>query len=240
MMTTSVPSDQSVMTAHLSGKNRIPLPGHTVILLFAMLVIGCATVPKDYPRTTSSAFTNYLDTSVGQLFEEKAVMHPGESGFAIIRRGRPAFTSRIALTELAEKTLDLQYYVWEEDETGWILAEHVLKAADRGVRVRILVDDITLAGRDTGAASLDTHPNIEVRVFNPFAHRSARLIDFATDLGRVNHRMHNKIYVMDNTVAIIGGRNIGNHYFNVDTHANFRDLDIGCRRPNSTGNFERI
>src|SRR5210317_223803 len=133
MMGTSVTSEQSVMTAHLSGKNRIPLPGQTVILLFAMLVIGCATVPKDYPRTTSSAFTNYLDTSVGQLFEEKAVMHPGESGFAIIRRGRPAFTSRIAFTELAEKTLDLQYYIREEDETGWILAEHVLKAADRGV-----------------------------------------------------------------------------------------------------------
>jgi len=231
MMATSVTSDQSVMTAHLSGKNRIPLPGQTVILLFAMLVIGCATVPKDYPQTTSSAFTNYLDTSVGQLFEEKAVMHPGESGFAIIRRGRPAFTSRIAFTELAEKTLDLQYYTWEEDETGWILAEHVLKAADRGVRVRILVDDITLAGRDTGAASLDAHPNIEVRVFNPFAHRNARLIDFATDLGRVNHRMHNKIYVMDNSAAIIGGRNIGNHYFNVDTHANFRDLDIAAAGP---------
>ena len=231
MMTTSATSDQSVTTVQLSGKSRIPLPGHTVFLLFAMLVTGCASVPNDYPQTTSSAFTNYLDTSVGQLFEEEAVKHPGESGFSIITRGRRGFNARIAMAELAEKTLDLQYYVWEADETGWLLAEHVLKAADRGVRVRILVDDITLAGRDTGAASLDAHPNIELRVFNPFAHRDARLIDFTTDLGRVNHRMHNKIYVMDNAVAIIGGRNIGNHYFNVDAHANFRDLDIAAAGP---------
>ena len=231
MMTTSITFDQSVTTVHLYGNNRIPRLGHTITFLFVMLLIGCASVPTDYPRTQSTAVTDYLNTSVGQLFEEAAVKHPGESGFSIITRGRRGFNARIAMTELAEKTLDLQYYVWEADETGWLLAEHVLKAADRGVRVRILVDDITLAGRDTGAASLDAHPNIELRVFNPFAHRSARALDFATDLGRVNHRMHNKIYVMDNAVAIIGGRNIGNHYFNVDTHANFRDLDIAAAGP---------
>ena len=230
-MTTSVTHNSASMTDHLYGDNRIPLTGHAIILLFAMLVIGCASVPTDYPRTPSKAFTDYLDTSVGQLFEEEAARLPGESGFKIIRRGRQGFTARIAMTELAEKTLDLQYYAWEADETGWLLAEHVLKAADRGVRVRILVDDITLVGRDTGAASLDAHPNIELRVFNPFAHRSARILDYAVDLGRVNHRMHNKIYVMDNAVAIIGGRNIGNNYFNVDTHANFRDLDIAAAGP---------
>jgi len=201
------------------------------LLLIALLFTGCASTPRDYPRTSSTAFTDYLDTSVGQLFEEEAVKHPGESGFRIITRGRQGFTARIAMTELAEKTLDLQYYAWEADETGWLLAEHVLKAADRGVKVRMLIDDITLVGRDAGAASLDAHPNIELRVFNPFAHRSARMLDYAVDLGRVNHRMHNKIYVMDNAVAIIGGRNIGNHYFNVDAHANFRDLDIAAAGP---------
>ena len=231
MMTKSRTIHQVIATAQPSGNRRIPLPGHAVFLLFVMLITGCASVPTDYPRAQSTALTNHLDTDTGQFFKEAAVKHPGESGFAIIRRGRPAFTARIAFTKLAEQTLDLQYYIWEEDETGWILAEHVIKAADRGVRVRILVDDITLAGRDTGAASLDAHPNIEVRVFNPFAHRDARLIDFATDLGRVNHRMHNKIFVVDNAAAIIGGRNIGNHYFNVDTHANFRDLDIAAAGP---------
>ena len=226
-----VTSSHAAMTARHYGKSRFPSPGHVVVVLFTMLTFGCASVPKDYTRSDSKAFTDYLDTSVGQLFEEAAVQHPGESGFAIIRKGRQAFTARVALTELAEKTLDLQYYIWEADETGWILAEHLIKAADRGVRVRLLIDDITLAGRDAGVAAMDAHPNITIQVFNPFAHRDARMIDFATDLGRVNHRMHNKIMVMDNAVAIIGGRNIGNHYFGVDTHANFRDLDIAAAGP---------
>lgn len=231
MMLNPVTIDQAIATAPLSGNNRTPLPGQAIILLLTMLVIGCASVPNDYPRSDSKAFTGYLDTSVGQLFEEAAVQHPGESGFAIIRKGSHAFTARVAMAELAEKTLDLQYYIWEADETGRILAERLVKAADRGVRVRILVDDITLAGRDAGVAAMDAHPNITIHVFNPFAHRNARIIDFITDLGRVNHRMHNKIMVMDNAVAIIGGRNIGNHYFDVDTHANFRDLDIAAAGP---------
>ncbi|MEA2094578.1 MAG: phospholipase D family protein [Pseudomonadota bacterium] len=201
------------------------------LMVFAMLVVGCASVPRDYPRTPSTAYPDYLDTSVGQLFEEAAVQHPGESGFAIIRYGRQAFTARIALTELAEKSLDVQYYIWEADATGRILAERLVQAADRGVKVRILVDDINLAGRDAVVAAMDAHPNIEIHVFNPFAHRDARILDFTLDLDRVNHRMHNKIMVMDNAVAIVGGRNIGNHYFGVATDANFRDLDIAAAGP---------
>ena len=200
-------------------------------LLIGMLLTGCASVPKDYPRTPSTAFTDYLDTSVGQLFEEAAAKHQGESGFALIRDGRPAFTARVALTELAEKSLDVQYYIWEADSTGWILADRLMQAADRGVRVRLLVDDINLAGRDAKVAAMDAHPNIEIRVFNPFANRDARMFDFAFDLSRVNHRMHNKVMVADNAVAIVGGRNIGNHYFGVATDANFRDLDIAAAGP---------
>ncbi|UCE76646.1 MAG: phospholipase D family protein [Gammaproteobacteria bacterium] len=207
------------------------LRSYLLMVLTAVLFTGCATVPKDYPRTESTAFEDYLDTSVGQLFEEAAREHPGESGFAIIRYGRPAFTARIALADLAEKTLDAQYYIWEADATGRVLAEHLMQAADRGVRVRLLIDDITVAGRDAMAAAMDAHPNIEIRIFNPFANRSARLFDFLTDMGRVNHRMHNKTMVMDNAVAIIGGRNIGNHYFDVATDANFRDLDIAAAGP---------
>ncbi|MGD2075733.1 MAG: phospholipase D family protein [Gammaproteobacteria bacterium] len=202
-----------------------------MLLLIGVLFTGCATVPKDYPRIPSTAFTDHTATSLGQLFEEAEQQHPGESGFSIIRHGRRAFTARVALTELAEKSLDLQYYIWEQDETGRILAERLVRAADRGVRVRVLVDDINLSGRDVPIAALDAHPNIEVRIFNPFANRGARLFDFAIDLDRVNHRMHNKIMVADNTVAIVGGRNIGNHYFGVATDANFRDLDIAAVGP---------
>lgn len=139
MMTKSRTIHQVIATAQPSGNRRIPLPGHAVFLLLVMLITGCASVPTDYPRTQSTPLTNHLDTGTGQFSEEAAVKHPGESGFAIIRRGRPAFTARIAFTKLAEQTLDLQYYIWEEDETAWILAEHVIKAADRGVWVRILV-----------------------------------------------------------------------------------------------------
>jgi putative cardiolipin synthase len=200
-------------------------------VFIGFLLAGCATVPREYPRNPSTAFTDYSATRLGQLFQVAAVQHPGESGFAIIRHGRQAFTSRVALTELAENSLDLQYYIWERDETGRILAERLVRAADRGVRVRVLLDDINLSGRDTPIAALDAHPNIEVRIFNPFANRSARLLDFAIDLDRVNHRMHNKIMVADNAVAIVGGRNIGNHYFGVATDANFRDLDIAAAGP---------
>jgi putative cardiolipin synthase len=195
------------------------------------LLIGCASVPKDYPRAESTALEAHDRTTIGGYFVKAAARHPGKSGFAIVRKPRPAFTARVALTELAEKTLDLQYYLWEPDATGGILAERLVRAADRGVRVRLLVDDMTVSGRDAAVAAVDAHPNIEIRIFNPFARRKARGLDFITDFNRVNHRMHNKIMVMDNALAIVGGRNIGNHYFGVDTEANFRDLDIAAGGP---------
>jgi hypothetical protein len=104
----------------------------TTLLLIGLLFTGCASVPEDYPRTTSVAYQDYLDTSLGQLFEEVAVQHPGESGFDLVRYGHRAFTTRVALTELAEQSLDLQYYIWEDDATGRILAERLIRAADRG------------------------------------------------------------------------------------------------------------
>ena len=201
------------------------------IFLISMLLAGCATAQKQHTPSQSTAYMNYATTTLGQLFSNAMQQHAGLSGFSIISQGRTAFTARIALTELAEKSLDLQYYLWEEDETGWILADRLVRAADRGVRVRVLVDDIGLSGRDARIAALDSHPNIEIRIFNPLSHRNARLFDFAFDLNRVNHRMHNKIMVADNAMAIVGGRNIGNHYFGVATDANFRDLDIATAGP---------
>lgn len=201
------------------------------LALTGLLLGGCASVPKDHPRTVSSAYPDYASTAIGRYVEQAAARHPGESGFAIIRHGRQAFTTRAALTDLAEKTLDLQYYIWEQDATGRLLSERALQAADRGVRVRVLLDDMNFKGRDAVLAALDAHPNIEIRVFNPFALRGARGLEFLTNFARVNHRMHNKLLVMDNTLAIVGGRNIGNHYFQVDTQANFRDLDVAAGGP---------
>ena len=204
---------------------------YLLVYIIIILIAGCATLPEHYPRPESTAYQDYLDTRVGQIFEEAAAKNPGKSGFTIIRRGRQAFTARVALADLAEKSLDVQYYIWEADATGRIMVDRIVRAADRGVRVRILVDDINLAGHDAIVAAIDAHPNIEIRVFNPFAHRDSRFFDFVIDLDRINHRMHNKLMVMDNAVAIVGGRNIGNHYFGVDTHANFRDLDVAAAGP---------
>lgn len=192
---------------------------------------GCASVPQEYPRTVSHALQETVDSPLVRRLEQEALAHPDQSGFAIVRRGQNAFTARVAMTELARRSLDLQYYIWEGDETGWILAERLLRAADRGVRVRLLLDDINIKGRDLAIAALDAHPLIEIRLFNPFAYRGFNGLDFLTDFARVNHRMHNKLMLMDNALAVVGGRNIGNHYFEVATDANFRDLDIIAAGP---------
>jgi len=213
------------------------MSGNTISFISLCLSIlftltGCATrLPTDVQRTPSAAIANYTTTYLGQLFDDAAAMHPAESGFALIRKGRPAFTDRIAMTALAEKSLDLQYYIWEADTTGRILSLQLIEAADRGVRVRVLIDDNNIAGRDSPIAALDAHPNIEIRIFNPFAHRGSRLFGYLTDFNRLNHRMHNKVIIADNALAIVGGRNIGNHYFGVHTDANFRDLDIAAAGP---------
>ncbi len=204
---------------------------YILILFTIFLLSGCSSLPKDYLCTSSTAYTNHKATTIGHIFEKEAVKHPEESGFHLIPYGQEAFTSRIAMAEIAEKSLDLQYYLWHADSTGVLLAHHVLKAADRGVKVRILLDDIGLSGIDSIIASMDAHPNIQIRIFNPFAHRSLRGLNFLHDFDRLNHRMHNKTFVVDNTVAIIGGRNIGDQYFAVSEESNFRDLDIAAAGP---------
>ncbi len=201
------------------------------LLAMSLLLAGCASLHEDYPRTSSVALADHGTTTLAKLLSPAADAHPGRSGFAIIRDGQAAFTARLALSELAEKTLDLQYFIWEADESGRILTQRLLQAADRGVRVRVLVDDINVHGRDALLAAMDAHPNIEIRLFNPFANRGIPKLEFILHFNRVNHRMHNKLFVADNSVAIVGGRNVGNHYFDVSTDANFRDLDVAAGGP---------
>ena len=199
--------------------------------LLLLLLSSCASLPENYPKNPSTAFAEHDSTAIGKRLAEQAAEHPGESGFAIIRYGDVAFSARVAMTRMATKSLDLQYYIWEPDDTGRLLAKSLLDAADRGVRVRLLLDDMNTAGRDAMMASLSHHPNIEIRIANPFANRGNSAFDFITDFDRVNHRMHNKVMVMDNTFVIVGGRNIGDHYFSVHTETNFRDLDISAVGP---------
>jgi cardiolipin synthase C len=198
------------------------------ILAMACLVSACApAINWDYPRNPSNTFAHPETTTVGALFQEAADKHPGVSGFSIIRQGGTAFMARLAMADLAEKTLDGQYYIWDGDTTGLILADRLLRAADRGVRVRLLIDDHYMSeSRDANIAALDAHPNIEIRFFNPVRNRRWRFMSFLAEFGRVNHRMHNKLFVMDNAVGIVGGRNIANVYFGVSTDHNYRDLDV--------------
>lgn len=201
--------------------------GQNFLLFAAMLFLAaCSKAPQPYTHTQSYAIEDYKSTHIGKTIEKKAAQHPAKSGFTIVPYGHEAFTLRIAMTQMPEKSLDLQYYLWEADETGRLLSYNTLKAADRGVRVRVLLDDIGLAGHDPVLAAMDAHPNVEIRIVNPFSERNMHVINFLTDMKRVNHRMHNKTVIMDNTLAIVGGRNVGNHYYGVSEEKNFRDLDM--------------
>ena len=169
------------------------------------------------PKTTTAA---------GLFFKAEMEKHPGKSGFYPLASGEAAFRTRMAITRIAEKTIDAQYFIWEADATGRLLAQQLMLAADRGVRIRLLLDDIHTGSRDFNIASFDAHPNIEVRLFNPFSNRSWIHFEFIVNLTRLNHRMHNKVFLIDDAFAVMGGRNIGDHYFGASPIQNFRDLDI--------------
>lgn len=153
------------------------------------------------------------------------------SGFALIPTGPEAFMTLHGLTAAAERTLDVQYYLWEDDGSGRRLLTALLDAADRGVRVRLLLDDIGAPGSDPELARLDAYPNVEVRLYNPFPHRFGLVFALLFQARRVTRRMHNKAFVADRTAAVVGGRNVGDRYFEFDARRNFRDLDLFAAGP---------
>lgn len=152
--------------------------------------------------------------------------HPGKSGFLPLSNGLDAFVARLALADTAERTLDVQYYLFHDDATGRLFAAYLLQAADRGVRVRLLLDDMDTGGRDAGLVAIAHHPNIDIRLFNPFPSRTMRFVNFVLHFGTVTRRMHNKSFTADNLVTIVGGRNIGDEYFDAAEGANFGDMDV--------------
>jgi putative cardiolipin synthase len=211
-----------------SGRERaIEALPFSALTWLAQLITGRANGTRaSYARTVSTAFKDFTSTRLGRFFGPSADEHPGLSGFSLLSHGREAFIVRLALADLAERSLDMQYYMWDGDTTGRIVVDRVMKAADRGVRVRILLDDPFYKDSDAIKACLDAHPNVEIRLFNPLTNRRWSILDFIFDFGRVNRRMHNKLMVADNAAAIVGGRNIGDIYYGVNTIANYRDLDV--------------
>ena len=149
---------------------------------------GCATLPTDFERIETHAFSDTGQTIFGKSVSQKAAAHPGKSGFHLLGNGLDAFVARAVLAHYAERSIDVQYYLYHGDLVGRLFTDQLLKAADRGVRVRLLVDDMDLAGRDLGAAVMDSHPNIQVRIFNPFSRKSGRLSQFVTRMGSVTRR----------------------------------------------------
>ena len=198
---------------------------------------ACSTVPQAFnaPKSPSIALANPEETRLGAQFDGAARMHHGNSAFRIVSVGVDGFLLRAQMIDAAEKTLDLQYFIFRGDETGRLLTDALIRAADRGVRVRVLVDDGDTVAGDEQISALDAHPNVEIRIFNPFVYRGhsnlRRSVEFMFHASRLDYRMHNKLIVVDNAVALIGGRNIGNQYFQMDPDSQFADDDVFAAGP---------
>jgi len=203
----------------------------------AAFVSGCATLPpgSSYPKTVSSALAQPEQTRLGRQFADAARRNPGASGFRMLAVGVDGFLARVQMIDAAERTLDLQYFIFRTDETGKLLAAAVLRAADRGVRVRLMLDDGETKPGDEQMAALDAHPQIEIRVYNPFAYRGSSLflrgLEFSFNSARLDYRMHNKLMVADNSIALVGGRNVGDQYFQVDPESQYADDDVFAAGP---------
>lgn len=200
-----------------------------LLTALALLGAGCATAPKPaVPPVPSYSFATPAETPLGRQIAAKR-QAGGQSGLLLLGQGIDAFSARAGLAQRATRTLDVQYYAIFVDESGSLLLGEMIDAARRGVRVRLLLDDLHTSGQELDLALLASVPNIEVRVFNPFAARGfgpARLLEFIADGERLNRRMHNKAWIADNVGAIIGGRNLGNKYFSGPSETVFADLDV--------------
>jgi len=163
-----------------------------------------------------------LALAVRQLSRE----HGGQTGIRLLGDGLDAFAARAVLADTATVSIDVQYYLFHNDMSGRLLLERLLAAADRGVRVRLLVDDMDTAGRDRAMAAIDAHPNFDIKLFNPFANRGRRYLEMVTRFGRVSRRMHNKSFTVDGLVTVVGGRNVGDEYFSAHPDVEFGDLDV--------------
>lgn len=195
------------------------------------LFFGCNSLPAGFERKASHAFTDTEATALGNYVTEKGGAYPGKSGFHLLEDGLDAFVARAILAFKAERSIDAQYYLYHNDLVGQLFTNMLVEAADRGVRVRLLVDDMTMVGRDKNAAALDSHPNVEVRIFNPFCRKTSRILQFVTRMGSVTRRMHNKSFTVDNQITVVGGRNIGNEYFDACPDLEFADLDVMALGP---------
>jgi putative cardiolipin synthase len=202
-----------------------------LLLLLATAFSGCATVSFDEHKTYSETLTDMGNTRLGREVSRWVDEHGGLSGFYPLNQGMDALGVRLRLAEIAEKSIDLQYFLMKEDTAGSVMMNALLRAADRGVRVRFLLDDIFTTTSDDGLLLLNEHPNIEVRLFNPISRRGFSALNFVGDFRQANRRMHNKSFTVDNQISVVGGRNIADEYFELKTGSVFVDFDVLAMGP---------
>lgn len=199
----------------------------TLWLLAALLLLGgCVSLPSLDGRSESTAVASVPGSPLHEALQPGLTAHPGLSGFYSLSDGEDAFAARIVMIDAAVRSLDVQYYIWRADVTGRLMFDALRRAAARGVQVRLLLDDNNTQGLDPLLAALAAQPNIEIRLFNPFRHRRWRPLGFLTDFARLNRRMHNKSLTVDGAATLVGGRNIGNEYFDAGDSLGFIDLDV--------------
>ncbi len=204
------------------------------ILLACLLLAGCATVPHDLPKDHSSFISDTDETHFGSKAAEWAEAHDGKSGFYPIVQGMDALGARLRLLEKSEKSVDLQYFLMKDDTAGRVARHALTQAADRGVRVRFLLDDIFSTAADSDLVLLNEHPNIEVRLFNPVSRKGIHWLNFTGNFRQANRRMHNKSFTVDNAISIVGGRNIADEYFQLKDTSVFADFDVLAFGPITT------
>jgi putative cardiolipin synthase len=195
---------------------------------------ACARLQPRPELPVESAIPASAGSPLDQATAAAEEAHPGQSAFRLVTDGTEAFAARAHSARQASRSVDVQTYIWHADLTGMFLAQQLLDAADRGVKVRLLLDDLDARAKNAGLAALSAHENIEVRMFNPFASRKgsfSKAGEGVRSFGRINQRMHNKSWIADNRVALVGGRNVGDEYFGASEEFNFVDLDFAMVGP---------
>lgn len=200
------------------------------IVPLALVLAACSSLP---PPELREASTHVLGGPESRLGRALAPTDPrdGRSGVLALQAPLDAFAARLVLVRAADRAIDLQYYIWRPDITGLSLLDELRQAAERGVRVRLLLDDNGIAGLDDHLLWLDSLEGVEVRLFNPFPNRRFKFLGYLTEFDRLNRRMHNKALIADGQAAIVGGRNIGDMYFGADPDVDFADLDVLAAGP---------
>lgn len=197
-----------------------------ISLALCFVLSACVSLPENYPRDESWKVDGN-DSSFSAQLAKSETTHPGQSGAFPLGDGIEALAARVLLARAAEQSLDMQYYIWHPDTAGRLLVKELLDAADRGVRIRLLLDDLGVgAENDEGFLLLEAYRNVSVHLFNPIASRNSRLAGMIADPMRINRRMHNKSMTADNLLTVVGGRNIGDEYFSLSELVNFADMDV--------------